>query len=72
MKLTDCEALGRDSQVKTPGTARNRLKDETFEELESAQPLAAGPYTLILGPLQMCRVGNKERLYFGDLLRVFL
>ena len=28
--------------------------------------------TLILGPLQMCRVGNKERLYFGDLLRVFL
>ena len=44
MKLADCEALGRDSQVKTPGTARNRLKDETFEELESARPSASGPY----------------------------
>ena len=30
------------------------------------------PATLILGPLQMCRFGNKERLNFGDLLRVFL
>ena len=28
--------------------------------------------TQILGPLQMCGFGNKERLYFGDLLRVFL
>ena len=44
MKLADCEALGRDSQVKTPGAARNRLKDETFEELESAWPSASGPY----------------------------
>ena len=27
--------------------------------------------TLILGQWQMCKVGNEERLYFGDVLRCF-
>ena len=49
--------------------------DFAFTFSHGHRPVAiflASYLTLILGPLQMCRVGNKERLYFGDLLRIFL
>ena len=63
-------AAGRRRKRRGPA-ARERARARAACYRAAKAAAAAAHVTLILGPLQMCRFGNKERLNFGDLLRVF-